>query len=441
MSAFSRYALLAVLAALALAWPAVAASQPAPSITILSPQELELTGDSVETLTIRNDTPATVGLQFSAEPGEETEADGTTTEGVTTPGGAKVTVLPSTSTALQAHAVGQFDLEISTEKQFDGYLCVGVNGAFQSDQGTGTCIPLDISPTPLWKQPTTIVFEALAAGVIFVLIRWAVARQTRQREKWRLRGLMGAVEWDLSKSFGSAVGLFAAVITAVVETGLLPDTDTPSGVSLLGLSLVFAVLILLAPLTFAVFQRRIIAASPAVAAPPGGAGEKAKNATAAPPPQKHTDETPEEAPSPPEWQPITTEVDLVFQAPKISGTLVSTREDKQPEEEIVGYVLPFLVTSALTIGAVEGQVFTSYLMLEELHDFGALAIGIRLLEVALFPAGLLLGVHFWRTMGWIIEKQHREVKRQYAQAGFPSTLIEENKVSKPLAARPRWTPL
>ena len=378
MSTFSRYALLAAIAALALAWPAVAASQPAPSITILSPQELELTGDSVNKLTIRNDTSATVGLQFSTEPDEGTGTDGTTTAGVTTPGGAKVTVLPSTSTALPAHAVAQFDLEISTDKQFDGYLCVGVNGAFQSDQETGARIPLDISPTPVWKQPTTIVCGALAAGAIFVIIRWVAAPKVMKRKEWRLGGLMGAVEWDLTKSFGSAVGLFTAVITAVIGTGLLPGADTPSGVSLLGLSLIFAVLILLAPLTFAVSQRRIIAAS--------AAGET-------------------------------------------------------PEEEIVGYVASFLVTSALTIGAVAGQVFTSYLMLEELHDYGVLAIGIRLLEFALIPAGLLLGAHFWRTMGWIVEKQYREARRQYAQARHTSTLARENEFSEPLADRPRWTPL
>jgi hypothetical protein len=153
MSMFSRCALLAVLAALALAWPTAAVSQPSPGITVLDPDKLEITGDSVKTLTIRNDTSATVGLQFSAEPGEE-DGSGGTTGGATTPGGAKVTVLPSTSTALQAHAVGQFDLEISADKPFDGYLSVGVNGAYQSDQGNGTQIPLSIRTAPWWKQPT-----------------------------------------------------------------------------------------------------------------------------------------------------------------------------------------------------------------------------------------------------------------------------------------------
>lgn len=51
------------------------------------------------------------------------------------------------------------------------------------------------------------------------------------------------------------------------------------------------------------------------------------------------------------------------------------------------------------------------------HGRGDLGIAIRLVEAAVFAAGILLIFHFWRTMGWIIEKQHRE------------------------GERPRWTPL
>jgi hypothetical protein len=373
MSMFSRCALLAVLAALALAWPTAAVSQPSPGITVLDPDKLEITGDSVKTLTIRNDTSATVGLQFSAEPGEE-DGSGGTTGGATTPGGAKVTVLPSTSTALQAHAVGQFDLEISADKPFDGYLSVGVNGAYQSDQGNGTQIPLSIRTAPWWKQPTPVVLEALLFGIVFVLMRWVAALLFEDRRIWKPSALMGGVEWDLSKSFGSAVGLFAGVITALAESGLLPDTDTTSGVTLFGLSLIFAVLILLAPVTYTVFQTRINA------------------------------------------QPA-------------------------DQEEIVGRVWAFAVTSAITIGAVAGQLWTSYLMLEELHGRDVLGMAIRLVEAAVLAAGILLVVHFWRTIGWIVEKQHREAQRQYARAGVSSTLIDKNKVSVPLADRPRWTPL
>ena len=113
-----------------------------------------------------------------------------------------------------------------------------------------------------------------------------------------------------------------------------------------------------------------------------------------------------------------------------------------PEEEIVGFVLPFLVTSAVTVGAVTGQAFTTCLMLEELHDDGGvLAIGIRLLQLALLPAGLLIGFHFWRTMGWIIVKQHREADRQYRQAGFALDEIRKPTFREPIADRPRWTPL
>ncbi len=357
MATFSRGALLAVLAALALAWPAAAMSQPSPGITILDPDKLEITGDSVETLTILNGTSATVGLQFSTEPSEE-----------------NVTVLPSTSTALQAHSVGQFDLEISTDKPFDGYLCVGVNGAFQSDQGNGVQIPLSIRTTPWWKQPTLVVLEAVLFGILFVLMRWVYALWSKERGTWKPSDLMGGVEWDLSKSFGSAVGLFAGVITALAESGLLPDADTTSGSTLFGLSVIFAVLTLLAPVTYTVFQTRINAQPP-------------------------------------------------------------------DQEEIVGRVWAFAVTSAITIGAVAGQLWTSYLMLEELHGRDVLGIGIRLVEAAVLAAGILLFFHFWRTIGWIVEKQGREAKRQYARAGVSTALIEEKKGRVPLAHRPRWTPL
>ena len=388
MSWYSRYALLAVLAALALLWPAAAAGQPAATITILFPTGLELTGDSVGTLTIRNDSAAAVGLQFSV--GKET--GGTTSVVAAGANSANVRVLPTTPTSLPAHAVGQFKLEIRSEERFDGVLCVGVNGAFVPAQGNGATIPLSITPTPRWKQPTLIVVEAVLFGILFVAIRWVAALLLKQRGTWRPSGLMGGVDWDLSKSFGSAVGLFAGVIITVTESGLLPDADTSSGITLVGLSLIFAVLILLAPVTYTVFQTRINVK-------PDGPGEE---------------------PDPPQWQPITTTVTLQQEGTCVSGTLVSTREDEAPEEEIVGRVWAFAVSSAITIGAVAGQFWTTYLMLEELHDSGELGIAIRLVEAAVFAAGILLICHFWRTLGWIIKKQHREAKRQ---------------------EHPRWTPL
>ena len=364
MSTFSRYALLAALGALAAAWPAaaasqpaVAASQPAPGITILSPADLTLTGDSVQPLTIRNDSAETVGLQFSV--GKETKTDEETTIVGATPDDADVSVLPSTPTALEAHAVGQFEVEISATSQFDGVLCVGVNGAFVPSQGNGATIPLSISPTPWYKQPTPVVLEAVVFGILFVALRWISALLLKERGTWKPSGLMGGVEWDLSKSFGSAVGLFAGVIVALTESGLLPGADTPSGITLLGLSLIFAVLILLAPVTYTVFQTRI-------------------------------------------------------------NAKLSDQGEEPPEEEIVGRVWAFAVSSAITIGAVAGQFWTSYLMLEELHGRGELGIAIRLVEAAVLAAGILLIFHFWRTMGWIIEKQHREAERPQ---------------------HPRWTPL
>lgn len=362
MSRFSRYALSAALAALALTGPAVAASLPSSSITILSPGDLVLTGDSTETLTIRNDTSETVGLQFSVGVPEETTSDGTTTVSAVPADGAEVTVLPSTPTVLPAHAVGQFDLEIETDRQFDGVVCVGVNGMFASDPKSGATIPLHITPTPWWKQPTWIVLGALAFGAVVVFIRWIWARSTEQKEKWSLNGLMGAVEWDFSKSFGTVTGLFAGVITAVAETGLLPEADTPTGVSLLGLSLVFSVLLLVAPLAFTVWQTHLVVS------------------------------------------------DDAMERRRVKADMAAFRAKASEEKEVVGYVLPFLVTSALTIGAVAGQACTTYLMLEELRHHDALAAGVRVLEIALIPAGLLLLAHFLRTLGWIIEKQHERPK-------------------------------
>ena len=73
---------------------------------------------------------------------------------------------------------------------------------------------------------------------------------------------------------------------------------------------------------------------------------------------------------------------------------MSTRRDESPEEEIVGRVWAFGVSSAITSGAVAGQLWTSYLMLEELHGRGVLGLATRLVEAAVFAAGILLLLHF-----------------------------------------------
>lgn len=424
MTTMSRCALLAALAALAVlgsALPAAAASGPASPITVLAPADLDLTGDSIERLTIRNDSAEAVGLQFSL--GTQTDSGGDTPVTPVSSVDAGVTVVPATPTTLAAHATGQFDVKIKPSRGFDGFVCVGVDGPYV-DQKNGTTIALSIRTTPWWKQPTVIVIEAIVIGIVFIAVRWRCARNKDTEGKWKYNGQMGAVEWDFGKSFGTLTGLFAGVITVVVATGLLPEADTPSGVSLLGLSLIFDVMLLLAPLFYTVFQQRIV---------PSDAEKKRRASTEkARAAQLHEIEKPEDT-EPPDWLPITTKVKLTPENGGFDGTLLSTREDEPPDEEIVGYVLAFLVTSALTIGAVTGQAFTTYLMLEQLHDYASLAIGIRVLEFFFLPVGaVLLVVHFWRTLGWIVDKQHREVAaRHLRQAPF----------AEPVQDRPRWTPL
>jgi hypothetical protein len=192
-----RFMLAVALGTLLLVWPTSASGQTAPSLTLVSPAALSISpGTSSQTVTIRNESAQTVELEFA-----------------TVPAASGVTVSPTTATSLPGLAVMQVKLRVVSKAKYQGTLVASAAGVAPAT------IPLTIQPSPAWPAPTIVV--SLVFGFLFVLLRWIVAYKSSEATRWRwaLGTRMGGIDWDFSKSFGSVIGLFGAVLGLGLEIG------------------------------------------------------------------------------------------------------------------------------------------------------------------------------------------------------------------------------
>jgi hypothetical protein len=422
-----------------------------------------------KTVTIRNGTGQSIELHFGilVEPGD---ADASTAE-LQVP-----TVRPATDpVTLGPFEVGQVELVFTGSTAFEGTLVATATAASATTGTSGivasATMPMEFAPAqkgivpiPSWASELTWLLLAVCLVIGFAITFgsyyvWGLLllrrrlRQSKRLEKrlkpeeatngtdsaatapiqamsaeerkateaclaltkkkvaegknWGLKNPMGGVEWEIQKSYGSALGLGASLLAAIIDAGLLPDDAFTDKSPYFGLVLTFGVLILVAPMLYAVFQRKHPAKGP--------------DPTAAP-----------------QWPPITTTISL--NDVPLPCRLTSTRPDPKAEDEVLGYVWAFLVASAITVGAVIGQVWTVFLLLEGLLKAGAATgAAITALEIATGLTLILLCAYFVRTLGWIIQKQAREkVELIVTQPSDPGV---QEAVARTVVQMPRWSPL
>jgi hypothetical protein len=306
----------------------MAASVLAPSIALAqSQQRLTFADDETLAISVKGDAktasksvvvvnsgPPVKALTFQAV-SEEADAH-------------NIDVAPSGSSAIPATAAAPIKLTFTADESLDGFqgqLIAATDGA-----ATERDLTFD-AKNELPYSVNLIIFGSLVLGVALCAIR-ARTRTIRPRLAYRIT----TPGWDFSKSWASTFTVVGALLGTVLASTALPDTpERFSKETLAGMSLLFGVAILLAPLLCAVAER------------PREVEEKDGT--------KH-------------WQGQTT---------------------------VAGY----LRACALTLTGVVGQLVTVFFLLSEIEAKGGLPGGaLDFMGVLLGLALLLVLIYAWRTM-------------------------------------------
>ncbi|HEX5246926.1 MAG TPA: hypothetical protein VFW41_07320 [Gaiellaceae bacterium] len=154
-----------------------------------------------------------------------------------------------------------------------------------------------------------------------------------------LMSRLGPADWSFSKSWASNITVVGALLGTILSAGVLPDTTKVSKATYAGLNLFFGVLILIAPLLYTATQNAV---------------------------DVH-------------------------------------RRQPEKETQYQGYVLAFLVASAVTLWAVVGELVTVLLLFREIR------VGNSIPEPAIWVMGaivvlacLLLARYAWTTIDTVI---------------------------------------
>lgn len=157
-----------------------------------------------------------------------------------------------------------------------------------------------------------------------------------------LKSRIGPANWDFSKSWGSSLTVVGALLGTILSAGALPEETVTSKATYAGLNLLFGVLILVAPLIY-----------------------------------------------------------TATQSPK---DVHRTKTLKEPQYQ--GYVVSFLIASAVTLWATVGELVTVVLLFREIQTSRSLPDAAVALMIALAVAAvLLLYFYSFRTLGWILKRQ------------------------------------
>jgi hypothetical protein len=161
---------------------------------------------------------------------------------------------------------------------------------------------------------------------------------------------LGQPSWEFSKSWASTFTVVGALLGTILSSLVLPDTpERFSKETLAGMNLIFGVAILLAPIIFSATEGLQDVTDPA--------------------------------------------------KPGVS--------EKQPQGTVRGY----LIASAVTLGAVIGQLITIFFLLSEIEAKGDLPQASLWLLLVMLAITLVLTLRYaWRTMGWTAEHRTKESK-------------------------------
>ncbi len=339
------------------------------SLQFVSPSSLKLTTSgktATATVTVRNNGAKVSNIRFLTVPND---------------GRVKVT---STRRSIGGFTVGNFALTLTpknAEKSFKGTLIVfGKSGAARTgtDKGgastTGVVpgtVPFELGPSkgpPSWLY--YLIFAPLGFAALLVTVRWNAWKSKRREEHERLFHLgsrMGPANWDFSTSWASNLTVVGALLGTILSAGALPDETAVSKATYAGLNLLFGVLILVAPLVYTATRR---------------------------------------------------------------PTYVHRRTAKAAEPQYLGVVFFFLVASALTLGAVLGELATVLQLFREIRTANSLPVAaVWLMGVLVVAAALLLVRYSGQTIGWILTDQcdiPRHRKKKHAELVASGSAFKED---------------
>jgi len=193
-----------------------------------------------------------------------------------------------------------------------------------------------------------------------------------------LTNRLGPANWDFSKSWGSNLTVVGALLGTILAAGALPDTTSLSKQTYAGLNLLFGVLILVAP--------------------------------------------------------------LVYTATQTPVSVNRTKTLKEPQYQ--GYVVSFLIASAITLWATLGELATVTLLFNEIRTARSLpAASVGLLIAVVGVSAALLCFYAWRSLKWIIERQCKlsdlkDEKVEELTARFGPEAVERADINPELPAVP-----
>jgi hypothetical protein len=217
----------AVTVALLVAAPAAIA---APTLTILAPAALDVhlsttagSGAATATIVVRNDDDAAAErVQFKAEGAHAADVQVT-----------------SDVTRIDAHATKTVPLTFASgnkDVSFSGVLVASANGAAAG----AVSLTVDrAKPGDWWFW---VLFEPLLAAIVVAVVGWWGSGKA-------LSDPFANAKWDFDKSWASNFSIAGGILAAIVASGALPVGFTKSA-TFAGLSLLFAVLALLAPFVY-----------------------------------------------------------------------------------------------------------------------------------------------------------------------------------------------
>jgi hypothetical protein len=319
---------------LALAFCTSAAAQTGPSLQFSDDEELavdlpEKGGSSTASVVVENQTDTAVDLEFEVLL-EDAEGDPTSS----------ISVAPTGNATLDPHETGRFELTFNASEstgELSGELVAG-----STDAGPAVRALTFRESAELASWFNGVIFAPLIFAFLFVVARWALLGVTGASLTKRL----GPANWDFSGSWASTLTVLGALVGTILSAGVLPDeTERLSKASYTALNLIFATLIVVAPVIYAATRR-----------------------------------------------------------PKDTKLKPGDSADEAEDIQYQGYVWSFLLASGIVIWAVVGELATIGLLLAELH--GEKAISTEALGVlwGVLGAGALLIVSYsWNTIRWMIE--------------------------------------
>jgi heme/copper-type cytochrome/quinol oxidase subunit 2 len=165
-----------------------------------------------------------------------------------------------------------------------------------------------------------------------------------------LSSRLGPANWDFSKSWASNITVVGALLGTILSAGVLPDATTVSKATYAGLNLFFGVLILIAPLVYTSTQNAVLV----------------------------------------------------------------HRRSPEKEAQYQGYVVAFLVSSAITLWAVVGELVTVLLLFREIRTGNSIPeAAVWVMGAIVVVACALISLYAWRTIDAVItdECELRDARR------------------------------